>query len=99
MLLCAVNGDHYVAVLGLRQPASVRLIADHPSCTSFVVSSDWDRIATYAHSVSELWLWSIDGSHETVIFRKVCWPGEARFTEDLSSDNFKTVSHRFRTVS
>jgi len=79
MLLCAVNGDHYVAVLGLRQPSSVRLIADHPRCSSFVVSPHWDRIATYAQSVSELWLWSVDGTHETVVFQKA---GRPVFTLD-----------------
>lgn len=74
MLLCAVNGDHYVAVLGLHHPSAVRLIADHPRCSVFVVSPDWDRVATYAESAAELWLWSVDGLHERVIFRKAGRP-------------------------
>jgi len=60
--MCAVNNEHYVAVLDLHHPASVRLVADHPLCSTFVVSPDWDRIATFAQSAAELWLWSIDGS-------------------------------------
>ena len=80
MLLCAVNGDHYVAVLDLHQPASVRLIADHPRCSAFVVSPMWDRIATYAQSVGELWLWNVDGSPDTVL--KFCMAGLPVFTLD-----------------
>jgi len=79
MLLRAVNGDHYVAVLSLHHHSSVRLIADHPQCSAFVVSPDWDRIATYAQSAAELWLWSMDGTHETVVFRKA---GRPVFTLD-----------------
>jgi len=79
MLLCAVNGDHYVAVLDLHHPSTVRLIADHPRCSAFVVSPAWDRVATYAQSVAELWLWSVGGSHETVVFRKA---GRPVFTLD-----------------
>jgi len=74
MLLCAVNDDHYVAVLDLHHPSSVRLIADHPRCSAFVVSPSWDRIATYVKSVSELWLWSVDGAHEKVVFQKASLP-------------------------
>ena len=74
MLLCAINGDHYVSVLDLHPSSSVRLIADHPRCSSFVVSPAWDRIATYAKSTAELWLWSVDASHETVVFRKAGLP-------------------------
>jgi len=63
LLLCAVNNEHYVAVLDLHHPtAKVHLIADHCRCSSFVVSPDWDRIATFAESAAELWLWSVDGS-------------------------------------
>ena len=62
MLLCAVNNEHYVVVLDLHQPcAAVRLIADHPHCSAFVVAPDWDRIATFSRSAAELWLWSVDG--------------------------------------
>ena len=67
MLLCAVNGDRYVAVLDLHDPSSVRLIADHPRCSAFVVSPMWDRIATYAQSVGELWLWNVEGSPDAVL--------------------------------
>jgi len=74
MLLCAVNGDHYVAVLDLHHPTAVRLIADHPRCSAFVVSPVWDRVATYSQSVAELWLWSVEGLHETVVFRKAGLP-------------------------
>lgn len=80
MLLCAVNGDRYVAVLDLRDPSSVRLIADHPRCSAFVVSPMWDRIATYAQSVGELWLWNVDGSPDAIL--KFCKAGLPVFTLD-----------------
>jgi len=79
MLLCAVNNDHYVAVLDLHHPATVRLIADHPRCSSFAASPDWDRIATHSEPESELWLWSVDGSHDRVVFREA---GRPVFTLD-----------------
>jgi len=79
MLLCAVNDDHYVAIVDLHHPSTVRLIADHPRCSAFVMSPEWDRVATYAQSAAELWLWSVDGCHETVVFQKA---GRPIFTLD-----------------
>jgi len=79
MLLCAVNDDHYVAIVDLHHPSTVRLIADHPRCSAFVMSPEWDRVATYAQSAAELWLWSVDGCHETVVFQKA---GRPVFTLD-----------------
>ena len=80
MLLCAVNHDHYAAVLDLHHPTpAVRLIADHARCSAFVVSPEWDHIATYSQPLAELKLWSIEGSHETVVFQKA---GRPVFTLD-----------------
>jgi len=74
MLLCAVNDEHYVVVMDLHRPSAVRLIADHPRCSEFVVSPDWDRVATYARAGQELWLWTVDGSQKTVVFRQAGRP-------------------------